>query len=276
MHKHDSLKRPLPLEHQIFPAKQRRYDHPLLLLHGAWHGAWCWHQAAQDLSERGFEVHCMSLRAHGASASASWLSCSLEGYLEDLKRIMLSIEPRPIVVGHSLGGFVVQHYLEQEQLAGAVLLCALPATHFPLTMLRFFLRNPKGILRTLLSWDSRHLLNTEQRVRAAFFRSESEQQLVQHTLQQLVPESLRIFVDTLFRRVKTSTQQTPIAVIAAQADAIFPVSEQQRLAAHYHTQAHIIPNAAHDLMLDAAWPQAADLLEHYARLWQNSYQDAQR
>jgi hypothetical protein len=34
------------LEHLVLHSDERRYATPLLLIHGAWHGAWCWHDAS--------------------------------------------------------------------------------------------------------------------------------------------------------------------------------------------------------------------------------------
>jgi len=256
------------LEHQIVLPQQPRYERPLLLLHGAWHGAWCWQQAANDLVERGFVVHSMSLRGHGNSPKAqSWLDYSLDSYLNDLHSIVSQIEPRPIVVGHSLGGFVLQHYLEAHSLPGAVLLCAMPAIHFPHSPLRFFLSDRKALLRTLLSGDSRHFFQSEAATRAAFFRPDSDSATVRQLMAQLAPESIRVFIDTIFRRVKPIRKPKPVLVIAAEADRIFPVSEQQALAAWYKTEAKVVAAAAHDLMLDPAWSQAADLIEAHAAFW---------
>lgn len=256
------------LEHRIVLPQRPRYKRPLLLLHGAWHGAWCWQQAAKDLAERGFEVHSMSLRGHGTSPKApSWLAYSLDNYLRDLDSIVSQTEPRPIVVAHSLGGFVLQHYLETQSLPGAVLLCAMPAIHFPLNPLRFFLSDRKALFRTLLSGNSRHFFQSEAATRAAFFRPDSDPAIVQSTQAQLVSESLRVFLDAILRRVKPLQEPKSILVIAAEADKIFPISEQQALTAWYKTEANIIPAAAHDLMLDPAWSQAADLIESHAALW---------
>ncbi|NTU85304.1 MAG: alpha/beta hydrolase [Chloroflexales bacterium] len=60
----------MQLEHVVAHPAHRRYAAPLLLVHGAWHGAWCWEGAMADLAARGFEVHAVSIRGHGASDRA--------------------------------------------------------------------------------------------------------------------------------------------------------------------------------------------------------------
>ena len=44
-------------------------DHPpLLFVHGAWHGAWCWTTNFTDwFAERGYTSYAVDLSGHGAS-----------------------------------------------------------------------------------------------------------------------------------------------------------------------------------------------------------------
>ncbi len=37
----------------------------IVLLHGSWHGAWCWHKVVPLLQARGHQVHVPDLPAHG-------------------------------------------------------------------------------------------------------------------------------------------------------------------------------------------------------------------
>ncbi|HZG68660.1 MAG TPA: alpha/beta fold hydrolase, partial [Herpetosiphonaceae bacterium] len=50
------------------PRSQARSS-PVLFVHGAWHGAWCWAEHFLDyFAERGYGAHALSLRGHGGSA----------------------------------------------------------------------------------------------------------------------------------------------------------------------------------------------------------------
>jgi pimeloyl-ACP methyl ester carboxylesterase len=40
--------------------------------------------------------------------------------------IVTALPAPPVLIGHSMGGFVVQKYLEKYQAPGAVLMCAVP------------------------------------------------------------------------------------------------------------------------------------------------------
>ena len=37
----------------------------IVLLHGSWHGAWCWHKVVPHLQAAGHGVHVPDLPAHG-------------------------------------------------------------------------------------------------------------------------------------------------------------------------------------------------------------------
>jgi pimeloyl-ACP methyl ester carboxylesterase len=58
--------------------------------------------------------------------------------------------------------------------------------------------------------------------------------------------------------------QVPVLVIAAGNDAVFDLPAQQELATTYRAELYVIPEAAHDLMLDPAWPLAGAVIARFA------------
>lgn len=49
---------------------------PLLFIHGAWHGAWCWEKFLSYFAEHGYESHALSLRGHGNSEGRGGIRCT--------------------------------------------------------------------------------------------------------------------------------------------------------------------------------------------------------
>src|SRR3712207_6254741 len=79
-----------------------------VLVHGAWHGGWCWDRVAPLLRGAGHEVHAPTLT--GLSERAHLLSplVGLDTHVEDVVRLIDTFGLRDVVlVGHSYAGQVV-------------------------------------------------------------------------------------------------------------------------------------------------------------------------
>src|SRR3712207_3600508 len=102
---------------------------PILFVHGAWHGAWCWDKHFMPyFAEQGFNVHALSFRNHGKSESKGQLRWKRGAdYVADLEQIVEQLGTPPVLIAQSLGGYVVQKYLEKHRVPAAVLLASVPA-----------------------------------------------------------------------------------------------------------------------------------------------------
>ncbi len=108
--------------------KERRHAAPLLFIHGAWHGAWCWEKFLPYFAGHGYEVHALSLRGHGNSEGHDgirWHS-AVRRYVEDVAEVIAGLSQPPCVIGHSMGGYVTQKYLETHSAPAGVLLASIP------------------------------------------------------------------------------------------------------------------------------------------------------
>jgi pimeloyl-ACP methyl ester carboxylesterase len=101
---------------------------PILFVHGAWHGAWCWEKYFMPyFAGKGYPVYALSFRGHGKSGGARGLKrYRVKDYVMDLRRVIDRMPISPILVAHSLGGHVVQKYLEQRRAPAAVLMAPVP------------------------------------------------------------------------------------------------------------------------------------------------------
>jgi pimeloyl-ACP methyl ester carboxylesterase len=103
--------------------------HPTpLLVHGGWHAAWCWDEHFLDFfADNGYRALALSLRGHGgSSASKPIRTISIADYVEDVVTVAEGLPTPPVVIGHSMGGFVVQKYLETHQAPAGVMLASIP------------------------------------------------------------------------------------------------------------------------------------------------------
>jgi pimeloyl-ACP methyl ester carboxylesterase len=72
-----------------------------VLVHGGFHGAWCWDLLIPELERRGHTAVAVELPGHGARVDES---PSLASYRD---AVVEAIEPGDVLLGHSLGGFVI-------------------------------------------------------------------------------------------------------------------------------------------------------------------------
>ncbi len=83
---------------------------------------------------------------------------------------------------------------------------------------------------------------------------------------------LAVGVDALLLDLpgKTPTQ-TPVLVIGGEDDTLFTPMEVRRTARWYGTDAIIMPEMGHELMLDPGWDNTADQIVSWLRRLQNPY-----
>lgn len=73
-----------------------------VLVHGSWHGAWCWREVAARLEVRGHKVAAIDLPAHGADP-ADPETVTLQDYVNRVIEAVDRSKAPPLVVGHSMG-----------------------------------------------------------------------------------------------------------------------------------------------------------------------------
>jgi len=79
-----------------------------VLVHGAWHGGWCWDRVAPLLRAAGHEVHTPTLTGLSERAHLLTPLVGLETHVEDVVRLIDVLDLRDVVlVGHSYAGQVV-------------------------------------------------------------------------------------------------------------------------------------------------------------------------
>ena len=82
-----------------------------VLIHGAWHGGWCWTHVTPLLEDHGHTVLTPDLPGHG-SEDFSLADITLQSYVDAVCEIVDS-QPEPVIlVGHSMGGMVIAQVAE--------------------------------------------------------------------------------------------------------------------------------------------------------------------
>lgn len=95
----------------------------VLLVHGAGGDGWQWRGVMADLAEAGYATHALSLSGHGRSAAAA---PSYRQYAGDVRSVLDGLPEDTRLVGHSMGGYLVQRELARADRPAAVLLAPVP------------------------------------------------------------------------------------------------------------------------------------------------------
>jgi pimeloyl-ACP methyl ester carboxylesterase len=82
-----------------------------VLVHGAWHGSWCWDRIVPLLEEKGHRVEAHDLPGHGRDTTPV-SEISTAAYIDSVCKILDAQSEPVILVGHSLAGLIVSQAAE--------------------------------------------------------------------------------------------------------------------------------------------------------------------
>lgn len=252
-----------------------------VLVHGAWHGAWCWLDGfAQRLVAAGVTCIVPDLPGHGARRDEgdrvlrrvrgprmATYAADVRAVVEDLAAT-LPPGPAPVLVGHSMGGGVVQHVLadaERPDLAGAVLLASMPPSGVWRVTLDVLRRHPGRFVAANATRDLGRLVADPAEVRHLFLSADAPEASVAALASRLQGESYVAFLDMLALDLpRARPGDVPVRVLGAAEDTIFGPAQVRATARAWGSGAVIVPDLAHDVMLDRGWEQVADRVAGWA------------
>lgn len=147
-------------------------------------------------AQHGFASHAINLRGHGNSEGREKLRWTrISDYVEDIVNAVRQLPSPPILIGHSMGGYIIQKYLEDHASPAAVLLSSpSPAGFLPAT-LRIARRQPLIFAKVNLTLSLFPLVATPSLAREAFFSEDlADEQLLEYW-KQMQEESYMAFLD---------------------------------------------------------------------------------
>lgn len=93
-----------------------------VLVHGAWHGGWCWRRVADLLEKQGHKVFTPTLTGLGERSHLMGPGIGLDTHITDIVNFMKWEDLSGVVLcGHSYGGMVISGVVEKMQPAIASL-----------------------------------------------------------------------------------------------------------------------------------------------------------
>lgn len=86
----------------------------IILIHGSWHGAWCWYKVVPHLRAAGHTVHVPDLPAHGRDWRFARGRITLGAMAHHVCRLLDQLDEPALIVAHSRGGIVASTVAEMR------------------------------------------------------------------------------------------------------------------------------------------------------------------
>ncbi len=233
---------------------------PLLFVHGAWHGAWCWTEHFTGyFADLGYTSYAIDLRGHGASPG-NLRTARIAHYVADVRRVAVDLPGRPVLIGHSMGGLVVQQYLAKYRARAGVLMAPVPKTGAIGATWRVVTRHPLAFLRANATLSLGPIVDDPDRAISLLFGPAMDPQEAASYAARLQDESYLAYLEMILELPHPSRVTDPVLVLGAGEDAIFSPAEVEATAHAYRTEAIMFPGMGHDMMLEPDWSNPADAI----------------
>jgi len=248
----------------VSAGEPRKGRPPLIFVHGGFAGAWCWEQHFLGwFADRGWHCHAPSLRGHGQSAGhADIHQFGIDDYVADIVHVAAGLDAPPILVGHSMGGFVVQRYLERQAAMAAVLMAPVPATGLAGAGVAMAATNPALFWDVGLAHEFGRRAPSPTVLYEAVFGHRPDAGLSRYG-NRFTDESHRAWADMCnpaFLQI-LKIQDMPIMVIGGGDDRLIPPAFIRSAARLLGTRAEMLPALGHALMLEPGWEDVAQRID---------------
>lgn len=238
---------------------------PLLFVHGSFSGAWVWDEHFLPyFAAQGYDAHALSLRGHGDSFGHEHLDAhSVHDYVDDLATVIGDLGTAPVLIGHSMGGFVVQKYLERHAVPAAVLMCSVPPQGLVAAQFSMMFQKPGLMieLNRLLGGEDVSL----DILREALFAQDIPVATLERYYRKMQQESQRAIWDMSMFNLPAIDRmhRPPLLVLGAEQDHLMPAFLVQTTAQTYGVPSRIFRGLGHGVMLEKDWLQVAEAVRDW-------------
>lgn len=263
----------------------------LVFVHGVSHGAWCWENFVEYYTKRGYACFVINLRGHGDDRNNK--KGTLKKYVDDVKKCINRCEEyckdnkipysKPYLIGHSMGGAIVEIYISEysNKIKGAVLFA--PATAQGMGKNIFTTTVSTTGFNTLPTTmgrkQNKHLSESnffvaKDRNTKKFVPRITDETKLKYYDEQLCRES--IFAMVNLWKFEITKPNIPVFVIGSDKDAYFPTDSLEITANFYDTKPMVLRGLCHDIMLDPEWEKAAESVLEFIENLNNYKQDSKK
>lgn len=241
---------------------------PLLFLHGAFAGAWCWvDRFLPYFAIRGYRCIAPSFRGHGGSGGVRTLDrYGIADYVADVSSVVEDLQTPPVLIGHSMGGFVAMKYAEENPISGLALLSSVPPAGLVGPSLSLALFNPFLLFEIGLAQTGNRDALTLDGLKTALFSNRVPDELVAKYLPMMGGESMRAVTElhgAVTARPDRIKGRMPTLVLGAKEDGLIPPAYTRSIARQLGVQATILDESGHGMMLDDSWERASQAIARW-------------
>lgn len=161
-----------------------------VLVHGAWHGGWCWEKVLPLLKASGHQAHTLDLPGLGEDQRPI-AEVTLDSYVTKVSELINSICEPVVLVGHSMGGMVITQVAENipDRIDTLIYLTAFSPKNGE-TLLQYALLDDSDVAKYKQVFeDEGYFILPEDRIQKCFYERCSQED-VDNAMKRLRPQAL--------------------------------------------------------------------------------------
>ncbi|MBO9698632.1 MAG: alpha/beta hydrolase [Sporocytophaga sp.] len=251
-------------------AQEKASDKNVVFIHGAWSTGEVWNNYKHYFTEQGYNTISPTFHYHSVEPNDSLIGVSMEDYVNQIRKVLLTFENPPTIVAHSMGCIIAQR-LAVEGLIGKMILIA-PPTNYGMMPPSKSIKSVKWVNKVKHLKDNVAKPTFEQAVIGMLHNlSEEKQKEVYYKMTSesgLVMKEM-IWIKNLFgkqpNKIEYSKICNPVLFVSGGIDNASPVRISEKLFKKYKspTELKVFENNAHWMMEEDNWKEIAKYIKSW-------------
>ena len=228
-------------------------DTPIVLVHGAFHGSWVWHDMMEYFARDNWQSIAVDLRGHHGQSRLSHseiIQTGIMDYVADVDNALKYLEiQKPILIGHSMGGLISAKIAESYELKGLVLIAPSP---------------PAGVKSGLSIGTidvDKPLILENGKMEELYLKQVPREKKAEYgsLFVPASPRAIKEIADGLIP-VEKNKISCPVLVINGMLDPQHNRGEDLRVAEYFDAPCISFPGMGHDMMIETRWSRVAHMI----------------